>query len=105
MNGSPVKPALQVQIGLWFITWQRALRPHVPGHGFLHFCFIHASCWGQSELIIHSGLHVGGLPTYPSSQEHTPCPSTSLHWLKGPHGDGTHGLKSCCMAKIEKISY
>lgn len=98
-KGSPVNPALHVQIGLWFMTWQRALIPHVPGHGSLHFWCIQAWCWGQSVLTTHSGLHVGGVPTNPSWQEHTPWPSTSLQLLYGPQGEGTHGFVSSIGAK------
>jgi len=91
VKGSPVKPGGQLQIGLWFITWQRAWSPHVPGHGSVHFWLIHAWFWGHSELTTHSGLHVGGLPMYPVRHEHTACPFISRHWLFGPQGDGLHG--------------
>lgn len=41
-KGSPVYPGEQLQIGLWFNTWQRAFVPHVPGQGSLHFWLIQA---------------------------------------------------------------
>lgn len=80
-KGSPVNPALHVHMGLWFMVWQRAFTPHVPEQGSLHLCFIQAWCCGQSVLITHSGLQAGGDPMDPSSQEQTPCPFNSLHWL------------------------
>ena len=40
---------------------------------------------------MHSGLHAGGLPMKPGTQEHTACPLISRHWLFGPQGDGLHG--------------
>jgi hypothetical protein len=91
VKGSPVKPGGQLQIGLWFITLQRAWSPHVPGQGFIHLWLLHAWFWGHSELTTHSGLHVGGLPMYPVRHEHTACPLVSRHWLFGPQGDGLHG--------------
>ena len=91
-KGSPVKPGAQLQIGLWFTTWQRALRPHVPGHGSTHFWLIHARFCGHSELTTHSGLQDGGLPMKPGEQEQTACWFTVRHWLFGPHGDGSQGF-------------
>ena len=37
MNGSPVNPSGQWQMGLRFATVQRAAKPQVPTHGFIHF--------------------------------------------------------------------
>lgn len=38
VNGSPVKPLEQLQIGLWLTTLQMAFSAHVPGvQGFTHF--------------------------------------------------------------------
>lgn len=91
VNGSPVKPGGQLQIGLWFITVQRAWSPHVPGQGSVHFWLLHAWFWRHSELTTHSGLHVGGLPMYPVRHEQTAWPLISRHWLFGPQGDGLHG--------------
>jgi hypothetical protein len=91
-KGSPVKPAAQVHIGLWFTTWQRALKPHVPGHGSWHLWLIQARFCGQSELTTHWGLHVGGEPTQPDWQEHTAWLSTTRHTLLGPHGLGKQGF-------------
>jgi hypothetical protein len=92
VKGSPVKPGGQLQIGLWFITLQRAWSPHVPGQGFIHLWLLHAWFWGHSELTTHSGLHDGGLPTKLGWQEHTAWPLVTLHTLFGPHGDGSQGL-------------
>lgn len=41
----------------------RAPTPQDPKHGSRHFCRIHACEVGHSELIVHSGLQLGGLPT------------------------------------------
>lgn len=62
VNGSPVYPGLQVQIGLCVITWHLALTPQVFWHGSLHFFFIQALSCGHSELTIHSGRQAGGVP-------------------------------------------
>lgn len=64
-------PDGQVQMGLWLTTWHLAPIPQVPGHGSIHFWFEHAWLKIQSELVVHSGLQVGGLPMYPGTQEHT----------------------------------
>lgn len=64
-------PLEQLHIGLWFITWQRAFCPHVPGHGSVHFLLIHALSCGHSELTTHSGLQVGGVPMLPVAHEQT----------------------------------
>lgn len=74
------------------MTLQIVLRPQLPGQGSRHFWLVHASFLGQSELITHSGLQVGGAPTNPLMQLHTACMLFCLHWLFGPHGDGLHGL-------------
>lgn len=91
-NGSPLKPSMQLQIGLWLTTWQRAFWPHVPGHGSLHFWLMHDLSWGHSELRIHSGRQFGGAPIISGKQLHTACWSNSRHWLFTPHGDGWQGL-------------
>lgn len=92
INGSPVIPERQTQTGLWLMTLQSVLRPQLPGQGSRHFWLVHASFFGQSELITHSGLQVGGAPTNPFMQLHTACILFSRHWLFGPHGDGLQGL-------------
>ena len=79
-------------MGLWFTTLHLAPMPQVPGQGSLHFWLEQAWVSGHSELTTHSGLQVGGLPMKPGTQEHTPWPFTSLHWLLGPHGEGWQGL-------------
>lgn len=90
MKGSPVFLEGQLQMGLWLTTWQVALTPHVPGQGSMHFWFRQARLRAHSEFVMHSGLHEGGVPKYPGTQEHTACPFTSRHWLLGPQGLGTH---------------
>lgn len=92
VKGSPVKPGAQLQMGLWFTTWQRALRPQVPGHGSWHFWLIQARFKVQSELTTHSGLHVGGEPTQPGWHEHTAWLFIIRHTLLGPHGLGKQGF-------------
>lgn len=92
VNGSPVYPLMQLQNGLWLTTLHLALRPQVPGHGSRHFWFKQARCGAHSELDVHSGLHVGGLPTYPWIQAQIACWLTSWHWLFGPQGDGWQGF-------------
>lgn len=91
VKGFPVNPALQLQIGLWFLTKHFALVPHTPGHGSIHFWLEQASFKLQSESIVHSGRQFGGLPRKPSKQEQTAWLLYSLHWLFGPHGDGLQG--------------
>lgn len=49
-------------MGLWIITLHRALKPHVPGQGSVHFRFWQALSKGHSELTTHSGLQLGGDP-------------------------------------------
>lgn len=51
-----------------------------------------ASFGAHSELTMHSGLHVGGLPIKPGTQEQTAWLLISLHWLFGPQGDGLQGF-------------
>lgn len=55
------------------MTWQLAFKPHTPGHGSMHLLFTHALSREHSELIVHSGLHAGGVPTYSCKHEHTAC--------------------------------
>lgn len=66
--------------------------PHVSGQGSAHILFMQALSKGQSELIVHSGWQLGGLPMYSCKHEQTAWSLTSRHWLYGPHGDGTHGF-------------
>lgn len=104
MNGSPVKPGVQLHIGLWVITWQRAFRPQVFGHGSTHFLLTQALFCGHSELTIHSGWHEGGVPIKPLSQVHTLWPLMTRQRLFGPHGDGWHGSSGgSCLSEKAKI--
>lgn len=55
-------PIGQVQIGVWLITLHCAPIPQDPGQGSRHFSLIQAVMLEHSELILHSGLQLGGLP-------------------------------------------
>lgn len=66
--------------------------PHVPGQGSIHFWLIQALFNAQSEVVVHSGLQVGGLPKYPGKQEHTACSLITRQTLFGPQGEGLHGF-------------
>lgn len=106
VNGSPVYPVMQVQIGMWFWTLHSALKPQEPGHGSLHFSVIQAIVDGQSVLTTHSGLQLGGEPMKFCWQEHAGWLPTALHSELGPQGDGMHGLTGStgwggCPAKVK----
>lgn len=104
VNWSPVNPGGQEQTGKWLITWHLAPTPQVPAQGSLHFWFEHASFKLQSELTVHSGRQVGGLPIKPTMQEQTAWLFTSLHWLLGPQGEGWQGCFSTgAVVNIEVI--
>lgn len=60
LNGLPLKPGKHEQIGRWLLTLHCALLPQAPGHGSLHRLLMHAMTALHSELIVHSGLHLGG---------------------------------------------
>lgn len=91
INGSPLKPNSQLQIGLWLTTWQRACNPHTPSHGFLHFWFTHDRSSAHSELTKHSGRQFGGAPIISGKQLHTAWLFNSRHWLFRPQGIEAHG--------------
>lgn len=78
-KGSPVKPVLQVQTGVWFTTLQTALKPHDPGQGSRHFSFWQAKFPGHSSFMTHSGLQFGGLPTKLGKQEQAGVLPTIRH--------------------------
>lgn len=88
VNGSPVKPFLQEQIGLCLMTLQFEFLPQEPGQGSWHFWFKQARLREQSELVTHSGRHAGGLPMKIGRQEQTAWLLLTRHWLLGPQGDG-----------------
>lgn len=67
-----------------------ASKPHEPGHGSRHFCWMQASWLGQSELRTHSGRQFGGVPIKFSKHEHAGLPEINWHLEFGPQGDGTH---------------
>lgn len=62
VKGSPINPSGQIQEGIWFMTLQCASRPQDPGQGSMHFSRIHALFLIHSELMVHSGLQLGGAP-------------------------------------------
>lgn len=61
-KGSPVYPIMQWHAGEWLTTLHKALKPHEPGQGSLHFSLIHAEFEAHSEFSMHSGRQFGGLP-------------------------------------------
>lgn len=101
-NGSPVKPGGQVQIGLWFLTWQTDPMPQVFGHGSAHLLLMQALSGAHSDETTHSGRHCGGDPIYPGAQEHTAWPALLRQLLDGPQGDGEHGLNCSVVRKISR---
>ena len=93
VNGSPVKPDGQTQLGMCTTTWHSALAPQDPGQGSWHFWLMHARWLAHSLLIIHSGRQPGGAPTYPATQLQDGLSSTDTwHCEFGPQGDGWHGF-------------
>ena len=90
VNGSPVNPLRQEQIGLWFMTKQFEFWPQGFGQRSAHLWLTQAILVGHSELTTHSGRQDGGLPEKFGRHEHTACSETTLHWLFGPQGDGLH---------------
>lgn len=101
-KGSPVKPAGQLQIGLWLITWHLAMTPHEPAQGFIHLWLLHAWFFGQSELTVHSGLQEGGVPMKLGTQEHTACSFITRQILLDPQGEGLQGSSGPKIDDIEK---
>lgn len=98
INGFPDIPDGHEHIGIWLITSHIAPWPQAPGQGSVHLFLIHALFRGQSEFIIHSGLHpVYGSPWYSGRHVHIP----SLHCAFGPHGEGLHG--SVCNGSTAEI--
>ena len=77
--------------------------PQEPGHGSWHFLFMQAWSKEQSELIIHSGLHVGGILMYSGKHEHVGWLLFILQILFGPQGDGRHGFSG--LLTIRKKCY
>lgn len=53
---------------------------------------MHAKSLGHSLLLMHSGLHAGGLPTNSGKQVQTGAPLASLQSAFGPQGDGWQGF-------------
>ena len=99
VNGSPVKPLGQLQIGLWLRTRQSAPAPQLPGHGSRHFWPMQAWSVRQSWWMTHSGRQLGARPMKPGRQEQTARPpSVTVHCELAPHGLGWHGFTgSACV--------
>lgn len=74
------------------MTVHWALPPQEPGHGSLHFSFLHARLLGHSESFTHSGRQFGGRPIKFGKQEHAGCVPITLHCELGPQGEGIHGF-------------
>ena len=92
LNGSPVYPGSQVQIGLWFWALQVACVPQTPGQGSTHFWLTQALSVGHSGLMEHSGLHsMYGFPNISGKHVQDAAPFRSLHSALIPQGDGRHG--------------
>lgn len=73
--------------------WHSAFSPQDPGQGSTHFKLTQAKFFGQSGLVTHSGLQLGGLPRYDGRQEHFDVPiDVTSHREFGPQGDGTQGF-------------
>lgn len=61
------------------MTRHSAFRPHVPGHGSLHFRLMQAKWLAHSLLLIHSGRQFGGEPIKSGKQEQEGESPTLLH--------------------------
>lgn len=94
MNGSPVYPDGQVQIGECIVVRQTACAPHEPGHGSRHFSLRHASVGGQSAELRHSGRQLGGSAIIGGRHEQCATVPCARHTLFGPHGFGEQGSVS-----------
>lgn len=60
VNVFPVYPSGHLHVGIWLTTEHKALVPHEPRHGSIHFILMQALSLGHSECIVHSGLQLGG---------------------------------------------
>ena len=87
------------------MTLQRVFAPHGSGHGSIHFLLTQALVIGQSELTIHSGRQIGGLPIYVGRQEQTAKPLLFRHSLYGPQGEGLQESLGvfCATGKLHTI--
>lgn len=103
VNGSPMNPVIQIQFGVWLITWHSAFWPHIPGHGSLHFPAIQARWLEHSLLLTHSGLQLGGEPMNPSRQEHEGESPDCLHSEFGPQGDGWQGFTTRISFSVNNV--
>ena len=70
VKGSPRYPGLHVHVGAWLMTLHWALTPQTPGHGSTQWRLTQARLGGQSALMVHSGLQLGGEPIICGKQEH-----------------------------------
>jgi len=69
-----------------------AWNPQEPWQGLVHLLRTQAKLVGQSELMTHSGLQLGGAPNIPGVHEHTARESITRHSELAPQGEGTQGL-------------
>lgn len=83
LNGSPVSPGLQLQIGEWLNTSHLAFMPHEDTHGSMHFWLTQARVGAHSDETTHSGRQLGDPPLNPGKHEHTAWSLMSRHWLLG----------------------
>ena len=80
VNGSPVNPDGQEQIGLCLTVSHLAFNPQVPWtQGSTHFERIQALFMGHSELTTHSGLQFGGVPINSGRHVQTAWSLTTRH--------------------------
>lgn len=99
-------PVIQVQEGKWFMTWQLAFCPQVPGQGSMHLFLTQALLDGQSVFKTHSGLQPSyGFPRYSGRQLQDPAPFCSRHTAFAPHGEGTQGVLVSVMGTAENGKY
>lgn len=91
--GFPVCPSGQEHWAWWRATWHRALTPHCPTQGSLHFWPIQARWLGQSLFAKHSGRQLGSDPRKVGRHEQTGVFfADTAHRLFGPQGVGLHGF-------------
>lgn len=60
--------------------------------GSIHFWLTQLLDESHSELTIHSGLQLGGVPKNPETHVHETSPLLLLHTELLPHGLGVHGF-------------
>ena len=94
-----------MQIGMWFRTRHLAFIPHNPGQGSWQWRVIQASSVGQSELIVHSGLQLGGEPIKSGRHEQSHRSPFCLFLLFNPQGSGSQGSSTITGAMAVSIKW